>query len=152
MGSVAFLGMLVNNLRGNYMLADNQLSLKELTGTIGQGQFRLAGAVNLGVKGLDYALDLNLDRTSFKELSKIVGPMYENFVDGTISGNCTVKGNGVTPLRFVKTWKERGFLLSRMRCLRDCLSGPSGLLCAWMAAMDSALIRARCSLNSATAR
>ena len=109
MGSVAFLGMLVNNLRGNYMLADNQLSLKELTGTIGQGQFRLAGAVNLGVKGLDYALDLNLDRASFKELSKIVSPMYENFVDGTISGNCTVKGNGVTPLRFVKNLEGKGF-------------------------------------------
>ena len=109
MGSVAFLGMLVNNLRGNYMLADNQLSLKELTGTIGQGQFRLAGAVNLGVKGLDYSLDLNLDRASFKELSKIVSPMYENFVDGTISGNCTVKGNGVTPLRFVKNLEGKGF-------------------------------------------
>jgi len=109
MGSVAFLGMLVNNLRGNYMLADNQLSLKELTGTIGQGQFRLSGAVNLGVKGLDYALDLNLDRASFKELSKIVSPMYENFVDGTISGNCTVKGNGVTPLRFVKNLEGKGF-------------------------------------------
>jgi len=109
MGSVAFLGILVNNLRGNYMLADNQLSLKELTGNIGQGQFRLAGAVNLGVKGLDYALDLNLDRASFKELSKIVSPMYENFVDGTISGNCTVKGNGVTPLRFVKNLEGKGF-------------------------------------------
>jgi hypothetical protein len=109
MGSVAFLGMLVNNLRGNYMLADNQLSLKELTGTIGQGQFRLSGAVNLGVKGLDYSLDFNLDRASFKELSKIISPMYENFVDGTISGNCTVKGNGVTPLRFVKNLEGKGF-------------------------------------------
>jgi hypothetical protein len=109
MGSVAFFGMLVNNLRGNYMLADNQLSLKELTGTIGQGQFRLSGAVNLGVKGLDYSLDLNLDRASFKELSKIVSPMYADFVDGTISGNCTVKGNGVTPLHFVKNLEGKGF-------------------------------------------
>jgi hypothetical protein len=35
--------------------------------------------------------------------------MYENFVDGTISGNCTVKGNGVTPLRFVKNLEGKGF-------------------------------------------
>ena len=109
MGSVAVLGMFINNLRGNYMLADNQLSLKELTGTIGQGQFRLSGTVNLAVKGLDYALDLNLDRASFKELSKVVSPLYENFVDGTISGNCTVKGNGVTPLRFIKNLEGKGF-------------------------------------------
>ncbi len=109
MGSVAFLGMLVNNLRGNYMLADNQLSLKELTGTLGQGQFRLSGTVNLAVKGLDYTLDLNLERASLKELSKVVSPLYENFVDGTISGNCTVKGNGVTPLRFVRNLEGKGF-------------------------------------------
>jgi autotransporter translocation and assembly factor TamB len=109
MGSVAFLGMLVNNLRGNYMLADNQLSLKELTGTLGQGQFRLSGTVNLAVKGLDYTLDLNLERAALKELSKVVSPLYENFVDGTISGNCTVKGNGVTPLRFVRNLEGKGF-------------------------------------------
>ena len=110
MGSVAFLGMLVNNLRGNYTLADNQLSLRELTGSIGQGQIKLSGAVNLAVKGLDYSLDLNLDRASFKELSKIISPVYEDFIDGTISGNCTVKGNGVTPLRFVKNLEGKGFI------------------------------------------
>lgn len=109
MGGVSFLGMFINNLRGSYVLADNQLSVKELTGTIGQGQFKLEGLINLGVKGLDYSLSLNLDRASCKEISKIINPLYENFVDGMISGTCTLKGNGVTPLRFVKNLEGRGF-------------------------------------------
>jgi hypothetical protein len=128
MGGVSFLGMSINNLRGNYVLADNQLSVKELTGTIGQGQFKLEGLVNLGVKGLDYSLSLNLDRASCKEIAKMINPLYENFVDGMISGTCTLKGNGVTPLRFVKNLEGRGFFTVQDTLFKGVSLGTIGSL------------------------
>jgi AsmA protein len=113
MGSISFAGMAINNLNGTYTLEGNQLRLKELMGSIGEGAFKLTGLVDLGVKGLDYSLNLRLDQASLKTLAQALSPSYQNYVDGTISGTCTLSGNGVTPVRFMKNLKGEGLFTLR---------------------------------------
>ena len=113
MGSISFAGMAINNLNGTYTLEGNQLRLKELMGSIGEGAFKLTGLVDLGVKGLDYSLNLRLDQASLKNLAQALSPSYQNFVDGTISGTSTLSGNGVTPVRFMKNLKGEGLFTMR---------------------------------------
>lgn len=108
MGSVSVLGMAINNLTGTYTLEENKLHLKELTGSIGDGAFRLSGLVDLGVRGLDYSLNLRLDQVSLKSMATALAPYYQSPVDGTISASCSLSGNGVTPLRFIKNLKGEG--------------------------------------------
>ena len=108
MGSVSVLGMAVNNLTGAYTLEENKLHLKELTGSIGDGAFRLSGLVDLGVRGLDYSLNLRLDQVSLKSIATALAPYYQSPVDGTVSASCSLNGNGVTPLRFIKNLKGEG--------------------------------------------
>jgi hypothetical protein len=113
MGSISFAGMAINNLNGTYTLEGNQLRLKELMGSIGEGAFKLTGLVDLGVKGLDYSLNLRLDQASLKNLAQALSPSYQSFADGTISGTCTLSGNGVTPVRFMKNLKGEGLFTLR---------------------------------------
>jgi hypothetical protein len=113
MGSVSVLGMAINNLNGAYTLEENKLHLKELTGSIGDGMFRLAGLVDLGVKGLDYTLNLRLDQVSLKSLSAALTPYYQSAADGTLSATCSLSGNGVTPLRFIKNLRGEGIFTLR---------------------------------------
>ncbi|MCX5894460.1 MAG: DUF748 domain-containing protein, partial [Proteobacteria bacterium] len=113
LGSVSFLEMMINNLKGNYALENNKFYLKDVSGDIGEGRFKLSGTVDLGVKGLDYALNVNLDQASLKTLSTMISPFYSSFAEGTVSGTCTLNGNGVTAVRFMKNLKGGGVLTMR---------------------------------------
>ena len=110
MGSISFAGLAINNLNGLYKLEGNQLQLKELMGSIGDGTFKLTGLVDLGVKGLDYSLTLRLDQASLKSLSQPMAPFSQTVFDGTVSGTCSLSGNGVTPVRFIKNLKGEGLV------------------------------------------
>jgi AsmA protein len=113
MGSVSVLGMAINNLTGAYTLEGNKLRVKELAGKIGDGAFRLSGLVDLGVRGLDYSLELRLDQVPLKSMATELAPYYQSPLDGTVSASCSLNGNGVTPLRFIKNLTGDGVFTVR---------------------------------------
>lgn len=103
LGATAFLGIVLNNVNGAYLFEKNRFIIKDFEGEIGEnGGFTLAAAVDLGVRGLDYSLTLQLSDIACKSLMPLLGSNVSQYLDGTLSGSCTLKGRGTTPASFAE--------------------------------------------------
>lgn len=105
LGDIVFLGMRLNNVQGRYLFENNKLFIKNLKGTSGGGSFDLSATVDLGVKGLDYYLYLKLNDVPLKTILIMFPGASTEFFDGTVSGNCALKGNGTAPTNFLDNLK-----------------------------------------------
>ncbi len=108
LGNVSFLGIPIHRLQGSYQIKDNIFSIKDLTGSIGEGYFRLSLDCDLGVRGLDYHTHLRLHNTPVDKLFNIIYPGLRNFVEGDLTGNFALKGDGTTLFRFKENLKADG--------------------------------------------
>ncbi len=99
LGNTHFRGMFLNNVRGKYVFENNIFSINNLTGNIGAGKFDLSAKVDLGVEGLDYYLHLTLKDTEVDALSAILPTGFIRHVKGLLSGSCSVKGSGTSPVK-----------------------------------------------------
>jgi hypothetical protein len=110
LGNTSFFGMRIDNVRGRYLFEKNKFFIKDLEGNIGKGSFNLSTTIDLGVKGLDYYLHLKLDDAPIKSIMSMFPADYSQFIDGTVSGTCALKGNGTKPTSFTENLKGDAFL------------------------------------------
>lgn len=101
LGTTSFLGMLLNNVEGGYRFENNKFFIRDFAGKIGDsGSFTLAASVDLGVQGLDYGTQLTISDVAVKTLRGLLGFDLSQFMDGTLSGSCSLSGRGTTPAGF----------------------------------------------------
>ena len=101
LGDIAFLGIPLGNVQGTYRIADNQVRIDRLQGSIGAGRFVLASRIDLSVKGLDYYTRLRVDAAPLRLLTPLVGPLPPELRESRLSGTCAIKGGGTAPGQFV---------------------------------------------------
>ena len=101
LGDIGFLGIPLGSVQGAYRLADNQVQIDSLQGTVGTGRFVLDAQIDLGVKGLDYYGRLRLDAAPLRLMTPLVGPLPPELRQAVLSGTCAVKGGGTAPGRML---------------------------------------------------
>jgi len=104
LGNTYFLTVPLQGVQGGYFFEKNRLTIKDLGGGIGEtGTFNLFSTVNFGVRGLDYYVNLRLADTPLKVITSLfqLGDLSQ-FVDGMLTGTCSLKGSGTKPSRLLE--------------------------------------------------
>lgn len=103
LGTTSFLGMVLNNVEGSYFFENNKFFIRDFAGKIGDsGGFSLAASVDLGLQGLDYGAQLTITDVAVKTLRSLLGFDLSQFMEGNISGSCSLSGRGTTPEGFME--------------------------------------------------
>ncbi len=96
-GRAVYQGVPVADLGMKVSLKDNLLRLENLHAVIAGGTFRKSGSVNLGVKGLTYASDIEMTGIRGGEIVGMVKPELAASITGTLGGRVKVTGAGTLP-------------------------------------------------------
>ncbi len=110
LGNVIFLGLRLSDVQGAYRIENNKAIIQNLTGGIDGGRFNASLTVDLGVKGLEYFLTLDLNNAPLTTVMQLLAPEYRNFVEGTVTGTLALRGNGREPAYFFENLKGDGSL------------------------------------------
>ncbi len=110
LGNISFFGMALGNVTGKYLFENNTLFIKNLKGSIEQGDFNLSTTVDFAKKGFDYYLHLEIDDAPLKTITSVFPNVDSRFFDGEISGTSALKGTGTEPLSFIKNLKGDALL------------------------------------------
>jgi len=98
LGTTSFLGLLLNSVEGAYFFENNKFFIRDFTGKIGDsGDFSLAASIDLGLQGLDYGAQLTITDVAVKTLRGLLGFDLSQFMEGALSGTCSLAGKGTTP-------------------------------------------------------
>ncbi|MCX8043688.1 MAG: AsmA-like C-terminal region-containing protein [Desulfobacterota bacterium] len=127
-GKTMLYGVVLDNIRGTYVLENNRLTISDMTGTIAErGIFTLNLGVDLGVRGLAYTARLVFRGLPVTALRGFVEMDISSLVEGTLSGECTLEGKGTTPAGFFESLRGDAYIMLEGGNLKG-MSVPTNIL------------------------
>ena len=94
--SIKYKNMHLSNVKATCRLKDNVLTLEPLTGKLNEGSFNLKGRIDLGVKGLEYSLQLSGNNLQLNPLMTSLAPTLKETIEGTAHLTTELRGSGST--------------------------------------------------------
>ncbi len=89
-------------------LKNNQLKITNLSSSVGRGELKLSSNVDLGVKGLQYQGQMNMQMPDVTTLLNGLLPGVQQQVSGAISWQNSFAGQGTLPKRILNALQMQG--------------------------------------------
>ncbi len=89
-------------------LKNNQLKITDLSSSVGRGEMKMTSTVDLGVKGLQYQGQMNMQMPDVMTLLNGLFPGVQQQVTGAISWQNSFSGQGTLPKRILNALQMQG--------------------------------------------